>query len=57
MRNSLYYGDNLPIRRSWAVNAFDFPKGYSLKSGGGKRLVRDGEQGELEMPSSPERQP
>ena len=26
---------------------FDFPKGYSLKSGGGKRLVRDGEQGSL----------
>jgi len=26
---------------------FDFPKGYSLKSGGGKRLVRHGEQGEL----------
>lgn len=27
-------------------NEFDFPKGYSLKSGG-KRLVRKGEQGEL----------
>lgn len=26
---------------------FDFPKGYSLKSGSGKRLVRKGEQGEL----------
>ena len=26
---------------------FDFPKGYSLKSGAGRKLVRDGEQGEL----------
>lgn len=26
---------------------FDFPKGYSLKSGTGKKLVREGEQGEL----------
>ncbi|HUV04526.1 MAG TPA: site-specific DNA-methyltransferase [Armatimonadota bacterium] len=30
-------------------NEFDFPKGYSLKSGGGKKLVREGEQGELGM--------
>jgi len=35
------------MRRSWEVNAFDFPKGYSLKSGTGKKLVREGEQGEL----------
>ena len=26
---------------------FDFPKGYSLKSAGGKKLVREGEQTEL----------
>lgn len=27
---------------------FDFPKGYSLRSSGaGKKLVREGEQGEL----------
>jgi site-specific DNA-methyltransferase (adenine-specific) len=26
---------------------FDFPRGWSLRSGGGKKLVRDGEQPEL----------
>ncbi|MEN6371068.1 MAG: site-specific DNA-methyltransferase [Armatimonadota bacterium] len=28
---------------------FDFPRGYSLKSGGGKKLVRKGEQTELDL--------
>jgi DNA modification methylase len=28
---------------------FDFPKGYSLKSGGGKRLSREGEQGAMDL--------
>jgi len=28
---------------------FDFPRGYSLKSGGGKKLTREGEQGALGM--------
>jgi hypothetical protein len=30
------------------VEEFDFPRGYSLKSGG-KKLVRDTEQGQSEM--------
>lgn len=28
---------------------FDFPVGYALRSGEAKRLVRDGEQGSLEL--------
>lgn len=29
-------------------NEFDYPRGWSLRSGG-KKLVREGEQGELEL--------
>lgn len=29
--------------------AFDFPSGYSLKSGSGKKLTREGEQAKLEL--------
>lgn len=96
MRNTLYYGDNLPIMREHKAamgfficletptagmcreadelgffdspsgrkipklqirtikelldgKEFDFPKGYSLKSGSGKKLVRKGEQREMEL--------
>jgi len=28
---------------------FDFPRGWSLRSGGGKKLVREGEQPGLQM--------
>ena len=49
MKNTLYYGDNLTIKELLDGKEFDFPKGWSLRSGSGKKLVRDGTQGALEM--------
>ena len=56
--NTLYYGDSgrkiprLQLRTIHELldegKAFDFPQGYSLKSGG-KRVGRVGEQGKLEL--------
>ena len=40
--NVLHYGDNLDERKE-----FDFPKGYSLKSGGAKPLKRTRDQATL----------
>ncbi|GEM_PF-6384872 len=51
MKNILYCGDGLQVRTIKELlegEEFDFPKGYSLRSStAGKKLVREGEQGDL----------